>query len=254
MLVECVDAHVALMYVETAQGSNWLAQRKAITTWSVCVSRRHYFLCIHMYSLYHLQDTSDGACRPCGSGKYFAPEGDLGCYPCEPGSFCDDERCVACQKCDYTAYQDDAGRSSCKTCPPNTVALRQGAESIGECICAVNYYRRDGQVMPCGTQLRCCHIFNLSSTGVDSAPHVLAALQTGKECFPCPAGGICLGGTAQPYPSKGHWGDWALVDESVPDSAAASKVIACHATDNCQLPRISPSCTVYNQIPDLAMN
>jgi hypothetical protein len=27
----------------------------------------------------------------------------------------------------------------------------------------------------------------------------------GKECFPCPAGGICQGGLHAPFPDVGYW-------------------------------------------------
>jgi hypothetical protein len=53
---------------------------------------------------------------------------------------------------------------------------------------------------------------------------VLVGVQPGRECFMCPAGGVCLGGTAKPYPANGYWGDWSLVDLDVPDSEIARKV------------------------------
>eukprot|EP00191_Tetraselmis_sp_GSL018_P017914 CAMPEP_0177586998 /NCGR_PEP_ID=MMETSP0419_2-20121207/5393_1 /TAXON_ID=582737 /ORGANISM="Tetraselmis sp., Strain GSL018" /LENGTH=1998 /DNA_ID=CAMNT_0019076971 /DNA_START=225 /DNA_END=6221 /DNA_ORIENTATION=- len=130
-------------------------------------------------------DSGDNTCHPCGFGSYSPSAGLSACSACDPGFVCPRERCKTCDSCLNTQYQDEPGQAACKECPANTASSSRGATSVLDCVCRPGYFRPDGE--------------------------------PGKECFPCPTGGVCEGGLQPPYPEDGFWGDWSSADWSSVD-------------------------------------
>mmetsp|Transcript_31463 Transcript_31463/g.74760 ORF Transcript_31463/g.74760 Transcript_31463/m.74760 type:complete len:1288 (-) Transcript_31463:217-4080(-) len=140
-------------------------------------------------------------CLPCGMGRFSAVRGQANCSACDPGYACPLEKCTTCDSCDTGTYQDIPGQTSCKPCPPNTRTAERATTSVTGCVCKEGFFRIDGQ--------------------------------PGKECYPCPDGGVCPGGSHQPYPSNGYWGNWSLIDGSVKDSREYAEYVKRTAFHHC---------------------
>lgn len=94
--------------------------------------------------------------------------------PCGVGSvapFPAMSQCIPCSD----GYAAEEGLSRCTPCPPNSQRKpNTPGESALECECSAGYYAKEG---------------------------------LGQGCEVCITGGICEGGSMQPYPMEGFWGD-----------------------------------------------
>ncbi|KAK7234219.1 Exonuclease, partial [Aureococcus anophagefferens] len=160
------------------------------------------------------EEAADGACRDCGAG--FFSNALTRCEPCPPGTHAKASGAPACVACDGTSYQPDWGKAACVQCPANTERPDDtDGSSINDCACkpgACNF-------ATCATAAPFppCDPVRQAADGVstevwdcaDPTPGTGAYVttrETGVACLECPKGGICLGGTALPFPEKGFGG------------------------------------------------
>ncbi|KAH8057671.1 hypothetical protein JL722_6762 [Aureococcus anophagefferens] len=160
------------------------------------------------------EEAADGACRDCGAG--FFSNALTRCEPCPPGTHAKASGASACVACDGTSYQPDWGKAACVQCPANTERPDDtDGSSINDCACkpgACNF-------ATCATAAPFppCDPVRQAADGVstevwdcaDPTPGTGAYVttrETGVACLECPKGGICLGGTALPFPEKGFGG------------------------------------------------
>ena len=129
-------------------------------------------------------------CTQCEPGTYNPISGASTCLPCNAGHFCNRPGCASCTACSARSWQNSTSASTCVLCPDHSEATTDGAKSVKDCVCVPGYYRRDG--LP------------------------------GKECYACPTGGICPGGSYSPLAEQGVYGDWTIVDFDVEDSLEAA--------------------------------
>lgn len=109
----------------------------------------------------------------CKPGFYIGPDSFDRCKVCEKGSVSFSVDSSDCDVCALGEYMDKVGQSGCYNCPPGTRTLQRGSKSILNCSCDEHFYNPIGQ--------------------------------SGVECFPCPEGATCNGGSEQPFPNKGYW-------------------------------------------------
>ena len=129
-------------------------------------------------------------CMLCEPGTYNPISGASTCMACDAGHFCNRPGCASCTACSSRSWQNSTSASTCILCPVHSEATTDGATSVTDCVCMPGYYRRDG--LP------------------------------GKECYTCPTGGICPGGSYSPLAEQGVYGDWSIVDVDVEDSPEAA--------------------------------
>ena len=160
----------------------------------------------------------DDTCQLCGPGTFTSLYGMKECSSCSPGTYCYGDGCSTCFPCPTGTFQAESGAESCAACPRGTHTFKDvGSKSVESCVCREKFYRRD--------QL------------------------PGLECFACPEGGICEGDSFPPYAEQGYWGDWDLVDKTVPDSPEAASSIANKVFLRC---RDSTHCTSCEDVGESA--
>jgi alpha-tubulin suppressor-like RCC1 family protein len=109
----------------------------------------------------------------CSPGTYSERDTDP-CQPCPAGTYTDQVGARKCLACSTTEYAPLAGSANCTKCPDNTRAFVSGGAFLREsCVCAENYFHRRGAA--------------------------------GEPCEPCPAGGVCPGGTERAMAMAGFW-------------------------------------------------
>ncbi|KAK3263783.1 hypothetical protein CYMTET_27436, partial [Cymbomonas tetramitiformis] len=119
-------------------------------------------------------------CETCPMGTY-SPGNGMQCLPCEVGYEGYTTGMAMCVPCSLGKYAMNPGMTKCLECPDRTFTTDTGSRDVTACICQTGYYRSDNR--------------------------------TGEECFDCPFGGICVGGTYQPFADKGFWGDNSFILE-----------------------------------------
>ncbi|KAK3259615.1 hypothetical protein CYMTET_31396 [Cymbomonas tetramitiformis] len=124
------------------------------------------------------ESINEASCEMCPKGTVSSGSGAM-CTPCPPGYIAQTGGMAACTPCQLGQYTEEPGQAECHKCPAYTMTMATGSSNATACLCQRGYYRLDGE--------------------------------TGKECFECPVGGVCVGGTSLPFSDRGYWGSLALL-------------------------------------------
>ncbi|KAG2392729.1 hypothetical protein C9374_011454 [Naegleria lovaniensis] len=111
--------------------------------------------------------------KACAAG-YSAPDYINTCEACPLGTYKPLEGFFACIQCEIGSYNNQTAQSKCVNCGAFKTTVSVGSSSILNCDCDKGYYRRNG-----------------------SSP-------VSADCWACPVGATCPGGSALPVPIPGQ--------------------------------------------------
>lgn len=117
----------------------------------------------------------------CLPGTFIGPDSYNPCIPCPKGEVSYEYNAAHCESCPIGEWTDQEGQSSCNKCPEGTITLMRGATSNEECSCLPGY-------------------FSVNIT-------------TGMECWLCPEGLECPGGSSTPVILSGYWANASHLGE-----------------------------------------
>eukprot|EP01112_Ceratiomyxa_fruticulosa_P000834 TRINITY_DN1076_c0_g2_i1.p1 TRINITY_DN1076_c0_g2~~TRINITY_DN1076_c0_g2_i1.p1 ORF type:complete len:917 (+),score=160.47 TRINITY_DN1076_c0_g2_i1:59-2752(+) len=110
------------------------------------------------------------ACQQCAAGHYTNSKGTIDCPKCGDGTFSADPGATECTNCPSGSYSVGGGATSCVPCPSNTVS----GTNTSYCMCKAGFYG------------------------------LTQVVSSSDECFVCPVGGVCPGGTVVTT-YEGYW-------------------------------------------------
>nr|CAG4719168.1 unnamed protein product [Naegleria fowleri] len=114
--------------------------------------------------------------KACAAG-FSAPDYINTCEACPLGTYKPLEGFFSCIQCEIGSYNNQTAQPKCVNCGAFKTTVSVGSSSIFDCDCEKGYYRRNG-----------------------SSP-------VSADCWPCPTGATCPGGSTLPIPLPGYWWD-----------------------------------------------